>query len=658
MSVQGSIRVPEYLRLRERAQRRDRLIQAAAVAGALSAVIGASLLVGPLNQIRKDYELIIDPHQIGTLPADISLVTQMGTLRGLAIVVGFGRAEELKQEGRFFELMQLSSWMCKLAPQFDKVWQYHAWNQAYNISVCEYTAEGRWKWVQNGVRLIRDQGLIYNPKSNGLYKELAYIFWHKIGDMTDDHHYNYKRALAVQVESVLGTCPPTLTDEEEIEWFRPVAEADPDVDGLIASDPAVAAFVQRLGEVDLGADAGLLKFVARYMRPQSEVRRLRKTVDEAAQQKINERLEILRDESTAAARDRLLASLRARELDAQFRMDPKWMLRLMEKYGPVDWRTPFGQTLYWATLGDEVTRRIKKLDPSDAMNTARFINFALQNTVQRGRYIVEPDFDEPFNSFINILPDPRFIDATHESFLEVGKQQDADDPEFREGTSGPRYWTGHVNFLRTSIMTLYFEGDARSMARARYYYEYLRDYDVDPDTGETKPQYLQPLESFVFSIWREAAETSRSATAAIGSLLDRALRQLSLGNADGFEAALARAKWVHQKYSEDPSTDPNERRMFQSFPRMLRDWVQVFMQNPTYSSYMKHRLWEGLDLEVRQDVYDDLLPLFQELCEFEGWDVDKAFRIPPGMEEARKRRPKEREPVRDVDSEGTRDFSQ
>ncbi len=128
MSVQGAIRVPEYLRLRERAQRRDRLIQAAAVAGALSAVIGASMLVGPLNQIRKDYELIIDPHQIGTLPADISLVTQMGTLRGLAIVVGFGRAEELKQEGRFFELMQLSSWLCKLAPQFDKVWQYHAWN--------------------------------------------------------------------------------------------------------------------------------------------------------------------------------------------------------------------------------------------------------------------------------------------------------------------------------------------------------------------------------------------------------------------------------------------------------------------------------------------------------------------------------------------------
>ncbi|MBN1513507.1 MAG: hypothetical protein JXB13_15935 [Phycisphaerae bacterium] len=658
MSVHGPIRVPEYLRLRERAQRRDWLIQTGAVAGALAAVIGAALLVGPINQIRKDYELIIDPHQIGTLPADISLVTQMGTLRGLAIVVGFGRAEELKQDGRFFELMQLSSWLCKLAPQFDKVWQYNAWNQAYNISVCEYTAEGRWKWVQNGIRLIRDQGLIYNPKSNGLYKELAYIFWHKIGEMTDDHHYDYKRALAVQMERVLGAKPPTLTEEEEIEWFRPVAEADPDVEALIAADPQVAALVQRLGKVGLNPDARLLDFVARYMRPQAEVRRLRKEVDEATQETTNKRLAVLQDERAVDARDRLLASLRARELHAQFRMDPKWMLHLMEKYGPADWRTPFGQTLYWATLGDEVTRGVKKLDPSDAMNTARFIMFAMQNTVQRGRYIIEPDFDEPFNSFINILPDLRFIDHTHETALEIGKQQDADDPEFREGTSGPRYWTGHVNFLRNAIRDLYFEGDVRSMARARYYYEYLRDYDVDQDTGETKPQYIQPLETFVFSIWREAAETSRSATAAIGSLLDRALSQLSLGNADGFEAALARAKWVHKKYSEDPSTDPNERRMLQPFPRMLRDWVAIFMQLPSNSSYMKHRLWEGLDLEVRQDVYDDLLPVFKEICEFEGWDVEKAFRIPPGMEEARQRRPKEREPVRDVDSEGTRDFSQ
>jgi hypothetical protein len=658
MSIHGPIVVPEYLRLRERAQRRDWLIQAAAVGSALAAVIGAALLVGPINQIRKDHELIIDPSQIGTLPADISLVTQMGTLRGLAIVVGFGRAEELKQEGRFFELMQLSSWLCKLAPQFDKVWQYHAWNQAYNISVSEYTAEGRWRWVQNGIRLIRDQGLIYNPKSNGLYKELAYIFWHKIGDITDDHHLNYKRALAVQVESVLGARPPALTEEGEIEWFRPVAEADPDVKGLIASDPAVAQFVRRLAEVDLHPDAGLLTFVARHMRPEAEVRRLRQDAGAATQEKINERLAVLRDEDAAAARDRLLASLRARELDVQFRMDAKWMLHLMEKYGPVDWRTPFGQALYWATMGDEVTRRVAKLDPSDAMNTARFIMFALQNTVQRGRYIVEPDFDEPFNSFLNILPDRRFVDRTHEAFLEVGKQQDGDDPDFREGTSGPRYWTGHVNFLRVAIQNLYFEGDARSIARARHYYEYLRDYDLDQETGETKPQYRQPLESFVFSVWREAAETSRSATAAIGTLLDRALRELSLGNADGFEAALGRAIWVHRKYMEDPKTDPNDRRMFQPFPLMLRDWVRVFMQLGSHSSYMKHRLWESLDLEVRQDVYDDLLPVFGVICEVEGWDMDKAFRIPPGMEEARQRQPRARQPVRDVDSEGTKDFSQ
>ena len=47
----------------------------------------------------------------------------------------------------------------------------------------------------------------YWPDSIALYKELAWIYWHKIGDFLDDEHMNYKRALAAQMERVLGPPP-------------------------------------------------------------------------------------------------------------------------------------------------------------------------------------------------------------------------------------------------------------------------------------------------------------------------------------------------------------------------------------------------------------------------------------------------------------------
>ena len=274
------VEVPEYLAQRERAQRRDRLIQLAAVILALAAIVAAGSLLDPLNAIRQKRQLVIDPQTVGTLPPDISLMTQTGTLRALAIVVGFVRAEELKEKGRFFELMQLSTWLCKLAPRFASVWGFAAWNQSYNISVCEYTAEGRWLWVLNGVRLLRDHGLVYNPKSIGLYKELGFIFWHKIGDISDDHHWNYKKELAVQIERVLGAKPVALTEEEELDHFRPVAQAPQDVDALIAGDARVADFVERIRAVGLIPGASLLQFVARYQRPEANITALRTEVDD------------------------------------------------------------------------------------------------------------------------------------------------------------------------------------------------------------------------------------------------------------------------------------------------------------------------------------------------------------------------------------------
>ncbi len=658
MSQAGPVKVPDYLLQRERAQRRDRIIQIAALTVAVAAVVLAGMLLDPINETRKECQLVVDSEAIGTIPPEISLMSQTGTLRALALVVSFIRVEELKQQGRFFELMQLSSWLCKLAPRFATVWQYNAWNQAYNISVCEYTPEARWLWVQNGIHLLRDEGIKYNPTCVGLYKELAFIYWHKIGDILDDQHWAYKKELAVEMEQILGARPPTLTTEEEIERFRVIAEADPDVDKLIETDAEVAAFVRRLGTVHMKPDGGLLATVARYMRPETELFGLEAgSAPEAVIEDRQALLDILYDEKSAAARDRLLAALRARELRTREKMDPEWMMSLMEKYGPVDWRTPFAHALYWASYGDMITKGQLNLNLADSMNTARFIFFALMKMFESGRFVLEPDWNKPNNSFLNMLPDPRFVDYIHQAYLEIGKEQDGMDPQFREGTSGPRYWTGHVNFLHKAIRHLYFRGDAASILKAKEYYKYLHDYNVDETTGLPKEQYNQPLAQFVWSELRDLFITSRGATMIVSTFLDRSLKELSLGNVEGSEAYVDMARMAYSMYIKDAKTDPNERRKLQPLDVIYADVVVAFMETPGNSTFQKVTVWKSIPLAARQRSYDTLLPYFVRFCEEHDppLDVDKAFRVPPGMEEVRQRAKTQLKDTRNA-SEGVKDF--
>ena len=217
--------LPEHLAARRAAQQTEWGVQMVAVAVAAACFTLAGLLIGPVNAIRKEQQLVIDPQTIKGLPPDIALLGKLGTFRALAIDWASIRAERLKEQGKTYEAMQLHETVCALAPRFPKVWANAAWNMAYNISVSQYTPEARWQWVQNGIKILRDKGLKYNPRSVTLYKELAWIYWHKIGDFLDDDHLNYNRPLAVEMETVLGAPPVALHDQEYFDWFRKIVDA-------------------------------------------------------------------------------------------------------------------------------------------------------------------------------------------------------------------------------------------------------------------------------------------------------------------------------------------------------------------------------------------------------------------------------------------------
>lgn len=140
------------------------------------AAFAALLAIGAFGQFA------LAKHRPGNAPAvGESIIATLGGFRSLAAEFIWFRADRLQDEGRFGELVQLTSMLTYLEPHDAEVWTYSAWNLAYNVSSRMPRVEDRWAWVYAGVKLLRDEGLKWNPCEAGIYRELAFLFELKIG---------------------------------------------------------------------------------------------------------------------------------------------------------------------------------------------------------------------------------------------------------------------------------------------------------------------------------------------------------------------------------------------------------------------------------------------------------------------------------------------
>lgn len=189
----------------------------------LLVVLAAVLLAGvaPLQRaLNRDRERLgltrVAP--LENAPPVLAFTTvALGGFRGLIANMLWIRASELQDEDKFFELAQLADWITKLEPHYPHVWLVQGWNMAYNISVkFKDNPPGefpdRWRWVHGGIKLLRDQGLRYNPNEVILYRELAWFYQHKMGQNLDDANMYYKREWAKEMERVFGDQPPNFEE--------------------------------------------------------------------------------------------------------------------------------------------------------------------------------------------------------------------------------------------------------------------------------------------------------------------------------------------------------------------------------------------------------------------------------------------------------------
>jgi hypothetical protein len=267
--------------------------------------------------------------------------------------------------------------------------------------------------------------------------------------------------------------------------------------------------------------------------------------------------------------------------------------------------------------------------------------------LRQGKVILEPDYDDPKSSFLELLPDSRFILPIHKAYLRFGKEQFGDFPNFRENTAGPNYRNGHITILEEGIRQLYTEGGPKNVKLANDFYQYLRHYYPDPNTGKTQEQYLVPLETFVFRERKRQLTSFKRATAIIGSWLFRSLKFASLGEVDQAANANERARkdWLY--YMEDKRMEVGQsgRRQLAPLKVMRADATLQFMQRPDIYVMHKVKLWRVLERETRQRCYDRLLPIVTRLCDEHNppLDIRKAFPEPPGMKEFRETNTREDE---------------
>jgi hypothetical protein len=128
----------------------------------------------------------------------------LGGFRGLISNFLWIRANDLQQDDKFFEAAQLATWITELEPHFPQVWAFQGWNMAYNISVKFTDAKDRWRWVEHGITLLRDDGLRYNPNDILIHHELSWFFEHKMGANLDEANGYYKTEWAKEMQPFFG----------------------------------------------------------------------------------------------------------------------------------------------------------------------------------------------------------------------------------------------------------------------------------------------------------------------------------------------------------------------------------------------------------------------------------------------------------------------
>ncbi len=499
----------------------------AAIAIMLAGLIGMAACRESMVQTGRNHQLV--PRDIRAVaPPHVAVGTiALGGFRGIITDILFLRLVGMQDDGNYMEMVQLASWIVKLQPEFTGATSFLAWNMAYNVSVLYQSPEDRWRWVRNGIRLLRDDALTYSPDNVDLYRELGWIFLDKIGDTRDAMNRYYKFSMARDIGRILGDAGDSM-------WQN-----------LAAGPGTVNDLNARLAITGTSLDA-ILDTTGYSLAELDRDFRSRSLLPERITKKLG-------DSDIARAMDTFL---RVRWLWAETRLDPVLVLEAMDAYGYLDFRLPDAHAVYWARRGLTVAPHRRDL------GCERMIFQALKAAFSAGRMIATDDWKH-----FQTTPNIALADAVASAYRSAlsGREENV------------TILSGYENFLIDSVVVLYTFGK-RDQAQM-----YLGTLRTDAHFG-ANPKYRADLDTFVI---RQIAGdlnamSGAEANVLVQGLLLRAYEALVFRDnerADGFArlAAVVYRRYTQSIHDEDEAVraglgsftamrDEVRNRMLQSLP--------------------------------------------------------------------------------------------
>ena len=510
--------------------------------------------INPVKDLRRAYDLDpADPGQDKKIAAELQLpLFTLSVFRSLAIDYLWIRADNLKNEGQYFDALHLSRMICALQPNLASVWDFQAWNMSYNLSVAMPNPPERWNWVQAGFALLRDQGIPACPRNPNIYVSLAGIFNDKIGSIKDDFHLYYKQRLAFEMMSLLGG------EVVSYQNLKNMADAPQSWEEL-RQDPNVIPLIDKIKEIQpkYSSDDKLAEGLIR----------LKIYPDEATPEIMN----FIRENLRNPLLHKLDLFVRSYTLRQKWKMDPGIMIELNRKYGPIDyenldqrleldWRLPYSHALYWASQGmnyvDERSSRQVRI------NLYRNIYHSLQHMSHYGNLEIiiytppaqatqrnpgqeilrkqQPDRVEVFLS-----QDLRMFPSAYQTVWDVIEYYENSEEKGSKGTL-----VAAANMAWSGIENLYLAGHQEV---AEYYYADLKKrFPKNRDYDRSLTDFLR------YTLNQEIQELSpRRGSDYIDSFLRNGYALYAQGNYEMADANIQRARQLYgllEKRFPDPGT--------------------------------------------------------------------------------------------------------
>ncbi len=492
------------------------------------------LLVGSLsavqsrmNAIRVEAQLT-DTEPLENAPPMVAFTTvALGGFRGLVADFLWLRSQRMQELGNYFETVQLASWITKLQPRFTGATAFLAWNMAYNVSVTFTRPEDRWRWVQRGIELIRDEALHYNPADPELFQQLGWIYQHKMGKDLDDANRYYKTQMAWEMVRVFGP----LANQWDI----------------IAQGALTPARLE--AQVGGEAYAEFLRILAGQGWTFADFER-----------EFRDSPDGMIPGAVAGAIDKLGiypyvdTALRHRWLRNHYRLDPAIIDTITRLFGPLDWRLPEAHAIYWAFRG--LQHWVRNQDQFKALQCDRMIFQSLKAAFEGGQLVV---YNEEDTLYLEMRPNLAVADACRQYYA---------DSLDKHGETTIR--GAFQNFMVDAVVNFYKYG---SRGKAREYFE---------DGRKRFPDRFRvaDLDAFALAELEEqiALMNYNQGQSTVQGYLIYACYALALGNAEDAVAYERTAAAVYAKYQSDIG-DTKGRRGLPPYPQMKRNAIDYCYRN-------------------------------------------------------------------------------